>query len=100
MQLKIKSLDILRYGSLSKQAFLKVCEARLYIAFGNGALWQATQTKIEFQPQRISRIRVGNQVASPMSVVTYVTECESRREFEFSLHRELIPISNRLMSFV
>lgn len=45
MQLKIK-LDIVRYRSLSEQAFLKVCKARLYIAFGNCALVQAPQTKL------------------------------------------------------
>lgn len=37
-------MDITRYRSLSEQAFLKVCEARLYITFGNCALWQATST--------------------------------------------------------
>ncbi len=47
-----KEIDIVRYRSLSEQAFpvqagdgvLKVCKARLYIAFGNGALSQATST--------------------------------------------------------
>ena len=43
-------IDIVRYRSLSEQAFFKVCKARLYITFGKGALSQATQTKTEENP--------------------------------------------------
>ena len=48
-----------------------------YILSSNEMQWGAYRRHI--YTQRISRIRVGNRVASPMSVVTYVTEDESRR---------------------
>ena len=89
MQLKIK-LDIVRYRSLSEQAFLKVCKARLYIPVWNGALVQAPSTKLGEYTQRISRIRVGARVVSPRSVFLYVTEDESRRATPPKLERRRV----------
>jgi len=47
-------------------------------------------TKEDIQTQSILRIRAGDRVASPMSVVSYVTEGETRRSTHPKLERRRV----------